>query len=221
MDSRYNGDRYNGSPAKQQERRDLVFKFLVIGDYGVGKTSIVRRYTEGKFSSNYKLTVGADFCVRSLMWDAKTRVSLQLWDIAGHERFSYMTRVYYKYAIGCAVVFDVTRYSSFNSVNRWVTDLNDKVILDDGRPIPTVLFANKSDIGDSCVSDEAINKLCKELGILCWFKTSAKSDTNIEEGLSRLVQEAINLTKSDEHSPLEKADSLVLTEQPLEKEKCC
>uniref|UniRef100_A0A146LPA0 Ras-related protein Rab-32B n=1 Tax=Lygus hesperus TaxID=30085 RepID=A0A146LPA0_LYGHE len=201
------------SPARStQERRDLVFKFLIIGDYGVGKTAIVRRYTEGKFSSNYKITIGADFCVRSMMWDAKTRVSLQLWDIAGHERFSYMTRVYYKYAVGCAVVFDVTRHASFKSVTRWVNDLNNKVMLEDGSQVPIILLANKWDIGESCVTDEAINKLCKELGIPTWFKTSAKYNLNIDEGISKLVEEAIKLTKGNE-PPVKKSEGVVLAER--------
>lgn len=85
------------------ERKELLFKFLVIGDYGVGKTALVRRYTEGKFSSNYKITIGADFVIKMLDWDSNLKIGLQLWDIAGHERFGFMTRIYYKYAY----VFDV------------------------------------------------------------------------------------------------------------------
>ncbi|KFM64996.1 Ras-related protein Rab-32B, partial [Stegodyphus mimosarum] len=78
--------------------KELMFKFLVVGDYGVGKTAIIRRYTEGTFTQNYKITIGVDFAIKSLQWDENTLVTLQLWDIAGHERFGYMTGTYYRHS---------------------------------------------------------------------------------------------------------------------------
>ncbi|XP_014287164.1 ras-related protein Rab-32B [Halyomorpha halys] len=175
--------------------RDVVFKFLVIGDYGVGKTAVVKRYTEGKFSSNYKTTIGADFSVKTILWDPSTRVSVQLWDIAGHERFNLMTRAYYKYAVGCAIVFDATRHNTFISAKKWLQDLREKVVLDNGRDIPVVLLANKWDIEEHGVTTTSITKFCKDNSILNWFPTSARNNTNISEAMVCLIATALENIK--------------------------
>ncbi|XP_068085669.1 ras-related protein Rab-32 isoform X1 [Anabrus simplex] len=203
--------------------REMLFKFLVIGDYGVGKTAIVRRYTEGKFSSNYKITIGADFAIKSLQWDGNTKINLQLWDIAGHERFGYMTRVYYKYAVAAAIVFDVSRLATFQSIPKWLNDLREKVTLHDGCPIPIVLLANKCDIHGTSVPHDLITKFCKENGIAAWFLTSAKENVNIEDSMTYLVQKVVNLKAQEAHN-----DSIILRDSgrhgnTLSKEKssCC
>ncbi|XP_014206853.1 ras-related protein Rab-32-like isoform X2 [Copidosoma floridanum] len=172
----------SGRPVARQDsdtlsnfgQRERLFKILVIGDYGVGKTAIVRRYTEGKFSSNYKITIGADFAIKSLNWDAETKINLQLWDIAGHERFGYMTRVYYKYAVAAALVFDISRVATFRSVKKWLADLREKT-----GDLPVVLLANKCDINQAAVTNDQIVKFCKENDIGSWFITSAKENSNI------------------------------------------
>jgi Ras-related protein Rab-32 len=108
-----------------------------------GKTCIIKRYTEGTFSPNYKLTIGVDFSLKTLEWDSRTKVNLQLWDIAGHERFNHMTRVYYKYAIAAIIVFDIKRLATFESVLKWLADVNQKVMLENGSSVPIILLANK------------------------------------------------------------------------------
>ncbi|XP_070167608.1 ras-related protein Rab-7L1-like isoform X1 [Polyergus mexicanus] len=170
--------------------KEHLFKFLVIGDYGVGKTALVRRYTEGKFSSNYKITIGADFAIKTLDWDPHTKINLQLWDIAGHERFGYMTRVYYKYAVAAALVFDISRAATFQSMKKWLYDLREKITLPDGSNIPIVLLANKCDISVA-VTDEQISKFCKENKINVWYATSAKNNTNVDTAMRYLVEKVL------------------------------
>ncbi|XP_049768306.1 ras-related protein Rab-32-like [Schistocerca cancellata] len=200
--------------------RELLFKLLVIGDYGVGKTAIVRRYTEGKFSSNYKITIGADFALKTLQYDQNTKVNLQLWDIAGHERFGYMTKVYYKYASGAAIVFDVSRIATFHSAQKWLNDIREKVTQQDGTPIPTVLLANKCDIqGSSGPSTETIARFCRDNGITNWFSTSAKENINIDEAMAFLVNKVMYV-KTQEAA----ADTIILsasTGQTKEKQRNC
>jgi Ras-related protein Rab-32 len=123
--------------------RNHLYKLLIVGDYAVGKTSLIRRYCNNEFTSNYRITIGVDFCVKQYDYDDNTSVSLQLWDIAGHERFGAMTRVYYKFAIAAVVCFDVSRPSTLDNVKKWRDDINDKVVLPDGSPIPMLLLANK------------------------------------------------------------------------------
>ncbi|GBN24346.1 Ras-related protein Rab-32B [Araneus ventricosus] len=102
--------------SSKYEMKELMFKLLVVGDYGVGKTAIIRRYTEGTFTQNYKITIGVDFAIKSLQWDENTMVTLQLWDIAGHERFGYMTATYYRHSQAAIIVFDLIRRSGDNVV---------------------------------------------------------------------------------------------------------
>nr|CAD7257392.1 unnamed protein product [Timema shepardi] len=135
-------------------------------ELGISFTAVAR-----KFSSNYKITIGADFSIKSLQWDKNTKVNIQLWDIAGHERFGYLTRVYYKYAMAAAV---------------WLTDLRDKVTLYDGSHIPVILLANKCDIHGSSIQHDTIARFCKERDIATWFLTSAKENINIGEFCSQI-----------------------------------
>lgn len=85
-------------------------KILVIGEPGIGKTSLIRRYVDNVFDKNYTATLGVDFALKVVPWENNMQIQLQLWDIAGQERFSSMTRVYYKQATACVIIFDITRY---------------------------------------------------------------------------------------------------------------
>jgi Ras-related protein Rab-32 len=87
--------------------------------------------------------IGVDFALKVIQLGSETIIRLQLWDIAGQERFGNMTRVYYKEAVGALVVFDVTRLSTFDGVAKWKADLDEKVRLPDNSKIPVVLLANK------------------------------------------------------------------------------
>ena len=124
-------------------KQEHLYKVLVIGDLGTGKTSIIKRYVHQFFSPHYRVTIGMDFALKVLNWDNNTTIRLQLWDIAGQQRFGNMTRVYYKEAVGAFVVFDVTRLSTFEAVQMWKADLDNKVLLPNGKAIPAVLLANK------------------------------------------------------------------------------
>lgn len=190
--------------------KEILFKFLVIGDYGVGKTAVVRRYTDGRFSSNYKITIGADFSMRTLQWDECTKINMQLWDIAGHERFGCMTRVYYKYAVGAAIVFDLSRTATFQSVRKWLKDLRDKLSLADGEPVPVVLLANKCDIPGYSVQPEVVTRFCKEQGIQAWFLTSAKTNVNIDRAMQFLVERAL---QTRHHEITRESDAIQLSNE--------
>ena len=93
--------------------------------------------------------IGVDFALKVIQWSPDSVVRLQLWDIAGQERFGNMTRVYYKEAVGALVVFDVTRISTFDGVSKWKADIDEKVRLPDGSKIPVVLLANKVRVLDA------------------------------------------------------------------------
>ncbi|KAI7685529.1 hypothetical protein SSS_02573 [Sarcoptes scabiei] len=125
------------------EVREYLFKILVIGELGTGKTSFIKRFVHQYFSQYYRATIGVDFALKVLNWNDEIVLRLQLWDIAGQERFGNMTRIYYKEAVGAFLVFDVTAPSSFNAVLKWKHDLDSKICMADGDPIPCLLLANK------------------------------------------------------------------------------
>lgn len=176
----------------QQER---LLKVLVIGDLGVGKTSIIKRYVHQVFSQHYRATIGVDFALKMLNWDHKTVIRLQLWDIAGQERYGNMTRVYYREAVGALVVFDMTRLSTFHAVLKWKGDLDSKVALSNGCPVPAVLLANKSDQRRHglCPKLPKLEHFSQEYGFVGWFETSAKDNTNIDAAVTCLVKHIVSL----------------------------
>jgi len=96
--------------------------------------------------------------------------------ITGQERFGNMTRVYYREAMGAFIVFDVTRPATFEAVTKWKEDLDSKLVLPNGKPVPTVLLANKCDQGIDVLVNNGIkmDQFCKENGFVGWFETSAK-----------------------------------------------
>ena len=113
-----------------------------------------------------------------------------------------MTRVYYKEAVGAFIVFDVTRMDTFKAIDKWKADLDTKVLLPDGRPIPCVLIGNKADIQPAdpmFLNTETMERLSKEKGFAGWFLTSAKDNTNVEESAEFLVQKIIDNDKWSRH----------------------
>jgi Ras-related protein Rab-32 len=173
--------------------KEHLFKVLVVGDIGTGKTSIIKRYVHGIFSNHYKATIGVDFALKVINLDANTVVRLQLWDIAGQERFGNMTRVYYKEAVGAFIVFDVTRASTFEAVHKWKHDIDSKVHLPNGDNVPVVLLANKCDLTKEGLvkNSDQMNAYCEEKGFAGWFETSAKENLNINLATETLVNKII------------------------------
>ncbi|GFW51135.1 ras-related protein Rab-32 [Trichonephila clavipes] len=209
-------------------KHEHLYKILVIGELGTGKTSIIKRYVHQFFSQNYRATIGVDFALKVLNWDMNTLIRLQLWDIAGQERFGNMTRVYYKEAVGAFIVFDANRSATFDAVVRWKTDLDTKVSLPDGSKIPCVLLANKCDLPPEgpVANPASMDEFCKEKGFSGWFLTSAKDNVNVDEAsrfLVRKILESQDSIVADETSN----DTTVLTEyplpigQPARKKLCC
>eukprot|EP00062_Callorhinchus_milii_P024800 gi/632985084/ref/XP_007909481.1/ PREDICTED: ras-related protein Rab-38-like [Callorhinchus milii] len=187
----------------EKARKEYLFKVLVIGDLGVGKTSIIKRYVHQIFSQHYRATIGVDFALKVLHWDPDTVIRLQLWDIAGQERFGNMTRVYYREAVAAFIVFDVSRASTFEAVSKWKNDLDTKVRLQNGKMVPTVLLANKCDQVKEGLrySLPKLEHFCKENGFVGWFETSAKDNVHIEEAARLLVETVLAVEDGDAVPP--------------------
>ena len=158
-------------------------KILVVGDMGTGKTSVFRQYVDGEFSEFYKTTIGVDFAAKDIEYNEKTRVSLQLWDIAGQERYGSMTHIYYKEATAAIIVFDLSSSNSLQIALQWKKDIDSKVFTSKETPIPCLLIGNKYDLlieGNWFKSQEEITKIVEENSFIDFLKVSAKSGYNIE-----------------------------------------
>ncbi|CAI9584475.1 unnamed protein product [Staurois parvus] len=136
-----------------------------------------------------------------------------------------MTRVYYKEAVGAFIVFDVTRVSTFEAITKWKSDLDSKVYLPSGGPIPAILLANKCDQKkeNSMPSSSQLDHFCKENGFVAWFETSAKDNVNIDDASRCLVE---NILQNCKNFPIEENDvsTVQLEKEPLTAESkslCC
>ncbi|XP_078342363.1 ras-related protein Rab-7L1-like [Oculina patagonica] len=182
---------------------ELLFKVIIIGDATVGKTSFVQRYVHSHPRREYKPTVGVDFALKVIKMSDDVTVRLQLWDIAGQERFTSMTRVYYKGAAACVIMFDLSSQQTFNSTIKWKRDLDRKCTLPNGKTIPCILVGNKSDLTTRPVEKEAIDKMCRENSFLGWTEMSVKEDINVTETMDYLLTELMDNHKKDEEKDVQ------------------
>ncbi|MFX1449252.1 MAG: Rab family GTPase [Promethearchaeota archaeon] len=162
--------------------KKLAFKIVVIGDPAVGKTSLIRRFSENKFDISYLPTIGADFNLKVIeLPDAQ--VIMTVWDIGGHERFQTIRSFYYSGAHGGIIVFDVTREETFKNVEKWAKD----IIAGAGEKIPLILLCNKSDLANQInVNEELIKKLATDLNLI-YYMTSAKTGLNVQDVFQKLA----------------------------------
>jgi len=163
---------------------DYLFKLLLIGDSGVGKSCLLLRFSDDTYTESYISTIGVDFKIRTLEQDSKT-VKLQIWDTAGQERFRTITSSYYRGAHGIIVVFDVTDKESFNNVKHWFQEI-DKYAADG---VNKLLVGNKSDLASKkVVSYDEAKELADSFGIK-YMETSAKNAHNVEQAFETMAGE--------------------------------
>jgi len=182
---------------------DFVSKVLVVGDVGAGKTALVQRAVYNRFTENLKSTIGVDFALKRIRQKPNVIVNLQLWDIAGQERFGNLTRAYYKGADVAFLVIDGSKHniaSTFVVAEKWKHDIDTKIIRADGSPLPVVLLVNKVDAveKEGRLLDEAlINDFCAKNNFVAWLPTSAKTGYNVEKAM-RCVVECLRIRVYDE-----------------------
>jgi len=203
------------------------YKVLVIGDVGVGKTSMVNRIVYNTFSEKYKATIGCEFGLKILEIHGES-VRIQLWDLAGQDRLGGISRLYCRDANGAIVVNDVTREGNLKQACAWKTSVDENVCMADGTPIPMVLCANKSDMlsPESPINKEYINSFAQENKFVAGFLTSSKTGDNTSQALIELVEKIIakhNKTSDPTEESIKKnaARKLEPKAHHSEKKKCC
>jgi len=192
---------------------DHLFKIVLVGDSGVGKSNLLLRFTRDTFSAEEKSTIGVEFATRVLPMPDGKRVKAQIWDTAGQERYRAITNAYYRGAVGAILIYDISRKESFVNISRWLKELRDHANED----IVLLLVGNKSDMckGDGSpreVSQAEGDELAK-LHNLNRMETSAKSGENVEDAFNLVIrtiyQNAFNVSAT---LPVKQSSSVTITD---------
>lgn len=169
---------------------EYIFKYIIIGDSSVGKTSLISSLMNGSFKKEYTTTIGVDFASKMLKLDDHI-VKIQIWDTAGQEAFRSITKCYYRGAIGCIIVFDITSVKSFENVKTWLNDVNHSD-RSDKRQI--MIVGNKKDLEKyRAVSKEEINDLISSLENVKYFETSACDIESVDKCFEILTRDVMNI----------------------------
>ncbi|XP_026160468.1 ras-related protein Rab-15-like [Mastacembelus armatus] len=192
---------------------DILCRLLLLGDSGVGKTCMLRRFTDSEFDSSHISTIGVDFKMKTLDIDG-IKVRVQIWDTAGQERYQTITKQYYRRAQGIVFVYDVTNEPSFQHIGKWASDVDEYA----PDKVQKILVGNKSDeeLGRQ-VTKERGSKLAESYRME-FFETSASTNSNISESFTRATELVLRAHKRDVDNLLVSLDDY-LEKAALEEEK--
>jgi len=174
-------------------RKKVLLKVIILGDSGVGKTSLMNQYVNRKFSIQYKATIGADFLTKEVYVDERN-VTMQIWDTAGQERFQSLGVAFYRGADCCVLVFDVNNVKSFETLDSWRDEFLIQASPRDPEHFPFVVLGNKVDVEDSkrMVFQKRALTWCQSKGNIPYFETSAKENINVEQAFQTVAKNALS-----------------------------
>ncbi|KAK4402014.1 UNVERIFIED_CONTAM: Ras-related protein RABA2a [Sesamum angustifolium] len=208
---------------RPDEDYDYLFKVVLIGDSGVGKSNLLSRFTRNEFCLESKSTIGVEFATRTLQVEGRT-VKAQIWDTAGQERYRAITSAYYRGALGALLVYDVTKPTTFDNVSRWLKELRDHA----DSNIVIMLIGNKTDLKHlRAVATEDAQGFAEKEG-LSFIETSALEATNVEKAFQTILSEIYRIISkkslaSDEPAPtsIKEGKTLVVGPQDNNTKKTC
>lgn len=165
---------------------DILFRLMILGDTGVGKTCLLQRFCDEEFRHSHVYTIGIDFKIKTILVD-DLKVRIQIWDTAGQERYRTITRQYYRKAQGMILAYDITDEKSFLNIRNWANDTSDY----GDATVQTILVGNKSDREDSrAVSYQEGETLAEQFG-MPFIETSAYTDFNVNELFAAISKKII------------------------------
>lgn len=170
-----------------EEGEEYLFKIVVIGDSAVGKSNLLSRFARDEFDHNSKATIGVEFQTQVVEIEGK-EIKAQVWDTAGQERFRAVTSAYYRGAVGALIVYDISRRTTFDSIKRWLDELNTHC----DTTVARMLVGNKCDLENIReVSVEEGKALAEEEGLF-FIETSALNSTNVKTAFEIVIREIYN-----------------------------
>uniref|UniRef100_A0A7S1ERB5 Uncharacterized protein n=1 Tax=Timspurckia oligopyrenoides TaxID=708627 RepID=A0A7S1ERB5_9RHOD len=170
--------------ARPDDEYDYLFKVVLIGDSGVGKSNLLSRFTRNEFNLESKSTIGVEFATRSIQVDGKV-IKAQIWDTAGQERYRAITSAYYRGAVGALLVYDISKKPTFENISRWLKELKDHA----DSNIVIMLVGNKSDLQHlRAVTTEEGSKFSAG-NSLSFIETSALDASNVNEAFTSILTE--------------------------------
>ncbi|CAG5120599.1 unnamed protein product [Candidula unifasciata] len=191
---------------------DLLFKLLLIGDSGVGKTCLLFRFSDDAFNTTFISTIGIDFKIKTVELGGK-KIKLQIWDTAGQERFHTITTSYYRGSMGIMLVYDITNLKSFDNISKWLQNIDEHANED----VEKMILGNKCDMDDKRqVPTARAEAIAKELNIP-FLETSAKANINVEKALMGLALAILNKTPSRISEPT----GVNVSQQEPSSKRCC
>ena len=168
------------------KKKEKVYKIVLLGDEGVGKTSTINQHVEKKFEEQYKMTIGTDISAKLIQAEGKN-IYLIIWDIGGQDKFRVLRESYLQGAFGALVLYDITNVTSYLHIHEWIEDTKKYC-----GNIPFVLCGNKCDLEENRgVSKEDGDKLAKEINA-DFLETSVKTADNVDEAFKRLIEKIID-----------------------------
>jgi len=201
------------------DRELKVFKVLILGDSGTGKTALVRRSVHDFFTEGYRSTIGVDFSLKVLRWTEDLEIRLQMWDLAGQDRFNHLSRLYFNKASGALLVCDQSD-KSLEGIIKWKKELDSKLC-----DTPAVILVNKDDLREEegvSNDDIAMEELARDLNIITWTRTSAKTGNGVEEGIRSLVWQMLEREQALIYGDtgLGRSDSIITLTTPDRRGTC-
>jgi Ras-related protein Rab-1A len=171
-------------PLAAYNQYDYLAKMVMIGDSGVGKSCLMKRFSDGVFVENYISTIGVDFSIRTIDLDGKI-AKLQIWDTAGQERFRTITTSYYRGANAIIVVFDLSHRTSFENITSWMKEVREYARSD----VTMLLVGNKMDLGREVTTEEA-QAMADHLKVP-YVETSARNATNVDAAFIKCASDFV------------------------------
>ncbi|KAM6967408.1 RAB11a, member RAS oncogene family, like [Aplochiton taeniatus] len=187
--------------ANREDEYDYLFKVVLIGDSGVGKSNLLSRFTRNEFNLESKSTIGVEFATRSIQVEGKT-IKAQIWDTAGQERYRAITSAYYRGAVGALLVYDIAKHLTYENAERWLKELQDHA----DSNIVIMLVGNKSDLRHlRAVPTEEAKALAEKHG-LSFLETSALDSSNVELSFQKILTAIYNIVSQRQMSGRSDAD---------------
>lgn len=167
--------------------KKFILKILTAGEGGVGKTTLLRRFVEGKFSAETKMTIGVEFFLKETQIDGQ-QCTLQLWDFGGQERFRFLLESYVLGAKGALLMFDLTRPITLNNLEQWVT-----IVRKSDPNLPILFLGTKNDLTEEImINDEYAQSVKEHFNLFEFLRISSKTGENVQDAFEMLTKRILD-----------------------------